>query len=196
MVKRKKSIRMKSIQYAAAIPLPHSSMTPRLNTYNKDANMHNHFNELMTHEERSRYMSSLDGKNFPEFEKTMYNKPANNTLKQQTGVMTTLDGKDLNYYEDAMYDAEKLLANKNVNTFHEVSIQNMSGKKLHDRYNEIHTTKERDDFIKSLKGDKLTIFQEALINSISTASGLRKKKRSTRHKKKRGKKTRKYRRKY
>jgi hypothetical protein len=171
-------------------------MTPRLNTYNKDANMHNHFNELMTHEERSRYMSSLDGKNFPEFEKTMYNKPANNTLKQQTGVMTTLDGKDLNYYEDAMYDAEKLLANKNVNTFHEVSIQNMSGKKLLDRYNELHTTKERDDFIKSLKGDKLTIFQEALINSISTASGLRKKKRSTRHKKKRGKKTRKYRTKY
>jgi hypothetical protein len=47
-----------------------------------------------------------------------------------------------------------------------------------------------------LSDKELEHYREALFASQNNASGLRKKKRSTRHKKKRGKKTRKYRRKY
>jgi hypothetical protein len=54
----------------------------------------------------------------------------------------------------------------------------------------------RNQALSHLSDKELEHYREALYASQNNASGRRKRKRSTRHKKRRGKKTRKYRRKY
>jgi hypothetical protein len=122
---------------------------------------HKYFDNLKNHEDRADYISSLTSKN-------------------------------LNDYEKSIYDNEIKSAQENFNTY-EAKIINMDGERMVKYYNTL-TPKQQGDFINtltSLQGKYKLIFENALIKSIfpstSTGYGKRNKKRSTRHKKRRGK---------
>jgi len=165
----KKSI--KYARYARRIP----SQYPPISIHDEQAIMtkeeiEKKYDTLKTHEDRADFISGLSYKNLAELDKSI---------------------------DKSIYETEIKSAQENFNTY-EARIKNMKGEAMVNYYNTL-TREQQVDFINtltSLQGNYTREFENAVIQSIFTGHGKRKRKRSTRHKKRRGKKTRKYGRKY
>jgi hypothetical protein len=167
--------RKKYKKHATLISPQYPPIDIPFNTYDEQANMtneeiENQYNILKTHKDRADFISGLTYKNLAELDKSI---------------------------DKSIYETEIKSSQENFNTY-ETKIKNMNGEEMVNYYNKLEREQQVDfiNTLTSLQGNYTRAFENALIQSILTGHGKRNKKRSTRHKKRRGKKTRKYGRKY